>query len=50
MQTDLNKQKDLASRMCALPLPDVLDALGFRDPREKLGWKADGFNITPFPV
>ena len=47
MKTNLNKQKELASRMRALPLPDVLDALGFEpDPREKLRWKAEGFNIT----
>ena len=47
IQTDLEKQKELASRMRALPLPDVLDALGLEpDPHEKNRWKADGFNIT----
>ena len=47
IQTDLDKQKELASRMRALLLPDVLDALGFEpDPHEKICWKADGFSIT----
>ena len=47
IQIDLDRQKELASRMRALLLPDVLDALGFEpDPHEKIRWKADGFNIT----
>lgn len=43
----LTRQKALAGRMRALPLPDVLDALGFeQDARERVRWRADGFNIT----
>lgn len=43
----MDEQKALSARMRALPLPDVLDALGFApDPREKGRWKAEGFNIT----
>lgn len=43
----LTRQKALAGRMRALPLPDVLDALGFeQDARERARWRADGFNIT----
>ena len=41
------QQKATADRMRALPLPDVLDALGFQqDKAEPDRWKADGFNIT----
>ena len=43
----LVQQKATADRMRALPLPDVLDALGFQqDKAEPDRWKADGFNIT----
>ena len=43
----LEDQKALSGRLRALPLPDVLDALGFRqDAREKGRWRAVGFNIT----
>lgn len=43
----LDQQKNLAGRMRALPLSDVLDRLGFeQDPHEKDRWKAEGFNIT----
>lgn len=43
----LEDQKALSGRLRALPLPDVLDALGFReDAREKGRWRAEGFNIT----
>lgn len=43
----LEKQKKLAGRLRSMPLPDVLEALGFeRDPREKIRWRADGFNVT----
>lgn len=46
-ETALEDQKALSARLRALPLPDVLDALGFRpDPREKGRWRAEGFNIT----
>ena len=46
-ETDLEAQKALSARLRALPLPEVLDALGFRpDPREKGRWRAEGFNIT----
>ena len=42
----LVQQKATADRMRALPLPDVLDALGFQqDKAEPDRWKADGFNI-----
>jgi hypothetical protein len=47
LQAAMDEQKALAGRMRALPLPDVLDALGFvPDPREKGRWRAEGFNIT----
>lgn len=47
LQAAMDEQKALSARMRALPLPDVLDALGFApDPREKGRWKAEGFNIT----
>lgn len=47
MAAELDKQKELAGRLRALPLPDVLDALGFTpDKHEKDRWKAEGFNIT----
>ena len=43
----LVQQKATADRMRALPLPDVLDALGFQqDKAEPDRWKADRFNIT----
>lgn len=46
-QAALDKQKELAGRMRALPLPEVLSALGFeQDPKEPERWRADGFNIT----
>jgi hypothetical protein len=46
-QRALDDQKALAARMRALPLPDVLDALGcVQDKTEKGRWKAEGFNIT----
>ena len=46
-EAELEAQKALSARLRALPLPDVLDALGFRaDPREKGRWRAEGFNIT----
>jgi hypothetical protein len=47
LEKSLDEQKALAARMRALPLPDVLDALGFsQDKREKNRWKAEGFNVT----
>lgn len=47
LQAAIDEQKALSARMRALPLPDVLDALGFApDPHEKCRWKAEGFNIT----
>ena len=47
LQAAMDEQKALSARLRALPLPDVLDALGFApDPREKGRWKAEGFNIT----
>lgn len=47
LAVELDKQKELAGRMRALPLTDVLDALGFsQDKHEKDRWKAEGFNIT----
>ena len=37
----------VADRMRVLPLPDVLDALGFQqDKAERDRWKVEGFNIT----
>ena len=43
----LVQQKGVADRMRVLPLPDVLDALGFQqDKAERDRWKAEGFNIT----
>jgi hypothetical protein len=46
LQAALDQQKALAASMRALPLPAVLDALGFKQQTEKVRWKADGFNIT----
>lgn len=47
LQAAMDEQKALSARLRALPLPDVLDALGFvRDKAEKTRWKAEGFNIT----
>jgi Plasmid recombination enzyme/Toprim-like/Protein of unknown function (DUF3991) len=47
LQAAMDEQKALSARLRALPLPDVLDALGFvQDKTEKVRWKADGFNIT----
>ena len=47
LQAAMDEQKALSARLRALPLPDVLDALGFvQDKTEKTRWKADGFNIT----
>ena len=43
----LVQQKGIADRMRVLPLPDVLEALGFQqDKAERDRWKAEGFNIT----
>ena len=43
----LVQQKATADRMRAMPLPDVLDALGFQqDKAEPDRWRAEGFNIT----
>jgi hypothetical protein len=43
----MDEQKALSARLRVLPLPDVLDALGFiQDKAEKVRWKAEGFNIT----
>ena len=43
----LVQQKGVADRMRVLPLPDVLDALGFQqDKADRDRWKAEGFNIT----
>ena len=40
-EAELEAQKALSARLRALPLPDVLDALGSRaDPREKGRWRA----------
>jgi hypothetical protein len=47
LQAAMDEQKALSARMRVLPLPDVLDALGFvQDKAEKTRWKAEGFNIT----
>ena len=47
VQAALDEQKALAGRLRALPLPEVLDALGFQqDPRERDRWRAEGFNVT----
>jgi len=47
LQAAMEAQKALSARLRALPLPDVLDALGFvQDKTEKARWKAEGFNIT----
>lgn len=46
-ESRLASEKAVADRLRALDLARVLDALGFeQDPREKIRWKADGFNIT----
>lgn len=43
----LNEAKEVAGQMRALPLPDVLDALGFvQDKHDKAKWRADGFRIS----
>jgi hypothetical protein len=43
----LDEQKALAGRMRALPLSDVIDALGFTPDIKKKGhWRSDGFNIS----
>jgi hypothetical protein len=47
LQAAMDSQKALSARLRVLPLPDVLDALGFiQDKAEKVRWKAEGFNIT----
>lgn len=47
LQAAMDAQKALSARLRVLPLPDVLDALGFvQDKAEKVRWKAEGFNIT----
>lgn len=47
LQAALDEQKALAGHLRALPLPEVLDALGFQqDPRERDRWRAEGFNVT----
>lgn len=46
-QEALDAQKAAAARLRALPLAEVLDALGFQeDARERGRWRAEGFNIT----
>jgi hypothetical protein len=45
-QAALDEQKALAARLRALPLPNVLDALGFQKDPKEARWRADGFNIT----
>ena len=46
-EAELEAQKALSARLRALPLPDVLDALGFRaTPARRAGGGAEGFNIT----
>ncbi|MBD3805170.1 MAG: plasmid recombination protein [Thioclava sp.] len=46
-ESRLASEKAVADRLRALDLARVLDALGFeQDPREKIRWKAEGFNIT----
>ena len=46
-ESRLASEKAVADRLRALDLARVLDALGFeQDPREKIRWRADGFNIT----
>lgn len=44
-----DEQKAVADRMRALPIPDVLDALGLTpDPKDKTKWRGDGgFIISP---
>lgn len=43
----LAEAKEVAGQMRALPLPDVLDALGFvQDKHDKLKWRAEGFRIS----
>lgn len=47
LQAAMDEQKALSAGLRVLPLPDVLDALGFvQDKAEKVRWKAEGFNIT----
>jgi hypothetical protein len=46
-EASLERQKAVTDRMRALPLPDVLDALGFQqDKAEPDRWRAEGFNVT----
>lgn len=46
-ESRLASEKAVADRLRALDLARVLDELGFeQDSREKIRWKADGFNIT----
>lgn len=46
-QVALDAQKALAGRLRALPLPEVLDALGFQQDRaDPTRWRAEGFNIV----
>jgi hypothetical protein len=43
----LSAAKDVAAQMRALPLPDVLDALGFvQDPDDPHQWRAEGHRIS----
>jgi hypothetical protein len=43
----LNAAKDVAAQLRALPLPDVLDALGLtQDPDDPNQWRADGHRIS----
>jgi hypothetical protein len=47
-EIDRDAQKAVADRMRALPIPDVLDALGLTpDPKDKTKWRGDGFIISP---
>ena len=46
-ESRLASEKAVADRLRALDLARVLAELGFeQDPREKIRWKAEGFNIT----
>ncbi len=42
----ITAKKEQANQLRALPLPDVLDALGFAlDPKDPTKWKTEGFSI-----
>lgn len=46
-EVDRDAQKKVADRMRALPIADILDALGFLpDPKDKTKWRTDGFIIS----